>query len=67
MAGRKKPTHSLCLVRKDETGGKFHQVGAGWKNEKGAISLALNAGVTLSWRDLEEHALYVFENTEQER
>jgi len=56
----RKPTHTLKMVAKNEHG-KFFTVGAGWETETG-ISLSLNKGVTLTWRDIQDHALYIFKD-----
>ena len=57
-----KPTHNLCMKKRDEEGGKWVQIGAGWMNDRNAISVRLNMGVTLSWRDMERYSLYLFKN-----
>jgi len=55
-----KPTHNLCIIAKEEQKGGFQTIGIGWLNDKGAISIKLNKGVTLTWRDMEDHVLYLF-------
>lgn len=59
MAG--KPTHRLLMkVKREDRSGDYAEVGAAWLSASGAISLKLNVGVTLSWRDREDTILTLF-------
>jgi hypothetical protein len=48
MAG-KKPTHTLSVLHKET--GKRGKIGVAWSDEDGSISIVLEAGVTISWKD----------------
>lgn len=62
--GGNKPTHNLCVKRKDGSG-KFIQIGAGWQNDKGQINIRLDACVVLNWREVEdEFYLTLFPNAQ---
>lgn len=64
--GGDKPTHNLCIKRKDQRrvgSSAFVQVGVGWQNEKGQISIRLDAGVSLNWRDCDDLWITLFPNT----
>jgi hypothetical protein len=60
-----KPTHFLCIKRKDDKRAKFDNIGCGWINDKGQIKLKVNIGVVLSWRDLDDLTLYLFPNKDK--
>jgi hypothetical protein len=47
--GGRKPDFNLSAKPRDGRPG--NKVGAGWINDDGSISIALNVGVTLSWND----------------
>jgi len=55
-----KPTHFLCIKRKENKNEKFHNVGVGWENDKGQVKLKIDDGVVLSWRDMDTFTLYLF-------
>lgn len=61
----KQPTHNLMM--KDKDGGKAARVGALWTNSAGGLSLKLNRGVVLSWRDTEDCWLTVWPADEADR
>lgn len=44
-----RPTHRLKILHKASR--RSTELAAGWQNEDGSISLVLNPGVELSWRD----------------
>ena len=47
-----KPTHRLkAKVRTDDNSGAYGDVGAAWLNENGSLSVRLNIGIVLDWRD----------------
>lgn len=52
---RDAPTHNLCVKaegKKNQKGNDFfHQVGVGWMNEKGQVSIKLDPGTVLRWDD----------------
>jgi hypothetical protein len=48
MSERKKPTHVLFVKKK---GGHSFQVGVGWSNDWGGVSIRLNPFVTLTDHD----------------
>lgn len=51
----RKPTHKLVMKHKDGNS-KSREVGAMWTQEGGdGMSLVLNMGVTISWRDSQDH------------
>jgi hypothetical protein len=51
MAG-KAPSHNLCVrERSDDPKAPFAVVGVGWVNDNGNVSLRLNPGASISWRD----------------
>ena len=53
MTGGRKPTHNLCLGVSEEDGTiKWRQLGVGWVNENGAISISLNECTVISQRDI---------------
>lgn len=62
----RKPTHDLCMIQRDGKKGGFQTIGAGWTTEKGDISIKLNRGVIISWRDMDDHALYIFKKTDRQ-
>lgn len=55
------PTHFLLMKTKGELG-KATRVGALWLNTKGGLSLKLNKGVSLSWRDCLDCWLTIWPN-----
>lgn len=62
MSGQR-PTHTLSMVPKGDRSkkGRWSPIGVGWLSTNGnAISLKLNPGVSISWRDLETHDIYLF-------
>ena len=59
-----KPTHTLCMKPSESPHAKWVTVGAGWENESESgtyISIRLNRGITLTWRDMEDMSLALFE------
>jgi hypothetical protein len=48
MSGQR-PTYRVCVLHK-ESGAKG-TIGAAWQKDDGSISVRLEAGVTISWRD----------------
>lgn len=54
----KRPSHRLKLL--DKVTGRSGEVGAGWQNKDGSISVRLNMGVVLSEVDLEGRSLTLF-------
>ena len=58
------PHYDLCLVTKKTDEG-FQTIGCGWDTDKGDITLKLNRGTVISWRDMVDHALYVFKRKEK--
>lgn len=63
-------TFSLVLSPKvegwDRDGRRWLPVGVGWSTRSGGVRIKLNAGVSISWRDLEDHDLYVFPSKPKE-
>ena len=53
------PTHDLCIAPRDRGSG-FQTIGVGWLNDEGGISIKLNRGIVLSWRDMTDNTVYVF-------
>jgi len=49
MTGAKKPTHVLKIKVKDSPAKA--NVGVGWANDDGSMSISLNPGTILDWRD----------------
>jgi hypothetical protein len=49
----RQPTHDLCIAEKlsDGTLGRKGRIGCGWLNADGSMSVALNPGTVLDWRD----------------
>jgi hypothetical protein len=58
--GGRKPDFNLSAKPKDGRPG--NKVGAGWINDDGSISIALNVGTTLSWNDELFIGLFPVEN-----
>lgn len=61
-----KPTHTLCMKPRGTTPKKesWVAVGSGWEHENDTgsyIAIRLNRGVTLTWRDMEDMKLALFE------
>jgi len=66
MAGRL-PEYDLCIIDREGGEGGFQNIGVGWSTRDGrGVALKLNKGVTLTWRDMDDHALYVFKRTERQ-
>lgn len=67
MTKAPKPTHTLCMKPQNGPRDKWVPVGAGWAHEsdhengKPWITLRLNRGITLTWRDMEDMKLALFE------
>lgn len=53
-----KPTHRLKLLHAPSQ--RTSEVGVGWLNEDGSISVVLQVGVTLDWRDKQDCVLTLF-------
>lgn len=47
------PTHDLCVAERlpDGSLGRKGKVGVGWLNADGSMSISLNPGTVLDWRD----------------
>ena len=52
-----RPDWKLKMTSKDPSVTTYSDVGAGWTNSKGGISIKLDAGVVLNWRDYEDYYL----------
>ena len=53
-----RPTHELAMLTKE--GGYWSPIGVAWTNERGGITLKLNAGVNLNWTDTEQYKVMLF-------
>lgn len=60
------PTHLIKMKSRDTSVSDSSTVGVGWMNDKGGISLSLNKGVFLSWRDLADHIIMIWPNLPKE-
>jgi hypothetical protein len=49
----RKPEYILKCSRKDKSNSKFGKIGAGWVNDSGTISVVLDVGVALHWKDMD--------------
>ena len=60
-----RPTH-LLKYKEKRSGSKrrWHRVGAGWLNENNVITIQLERGIVLDWRDEKEWLLAMVENDE---
>ena len=54
-----RPTHRLVIKRKDKQGPGTY-AGAAWTTEQGWLSIRLNPGIVLSFRDCDEHYMTLF-------
>ena len=61
-----RPTHDLCIIRRESKKGGFHNIGVGWKTDGEGIAIQLNDGVVISWRDNKDCAFYIFKKTDGE-
>lgn len=56
------PDYNLCIRRNDGSG-RSVQIGCAWVNEKsGAISIKLDPGSVIHWRDMDDCYLSLFKN-----
>jgi hypothetical protein len=46
-----RPTHRVCITRKDPERKTRTYAGVAWENENGCISIVLNPGIIVDWRD----------------
>jgi len=53
-----KPTHRLKMLHRQSK--STNDVGAGWLNEDGSISVVLNVGTALDWHDKHDCVLTLF-------
>ena len=60
------PSHHLMMKSRDDKS-KASRVGALWTNAAGGLSLKLNRGVVLSWRDTADCWLTVWPNDGDQR
>lgn len=58
MSEKAKPTHRLKMLHKVSKASS--EVGVGWQNPDGSISVVLNVGTVLSWHDRHECILTLF-------
>lgn len=57
----RKPTHRLSMkIKQEDRKGEYAEVGSGWATPEGVISVKLNVGVVLDWRDREGTILTLF-------
>ena len=59
-----RPTHLLKMKSRDDSDGPWVRMGVGWENNKGNVTLSLNMGVVLNWRDKEDYILILVPNNE---
>ena len=56
MTGTRQPDYILTAVMKKKSPGSGKRrrgnIGTAWYNDKGGLSITLNPGVELSWRDM---------------
>lgn len=57
------PTHLLKMKSRDPEKNDSATIGVGWMNNLGGISLYLNKGVMISWRDLGDQVFMLWPNT----
>lgn len=53
-----KPTHKLKMLQKSTKA--YNEVGAGWQNADGSISVVLGVGIVLDWHDRLDCVLTLF-------
>ena len=63
------PSHHLLMKRKrsDGTdGGPQIRIGCAWETPSGLLSLRLNPGTVISWRDMDDYLIGLFPNLPEE-
>ncbi len=60
------PDFILKMKSRDRDLKDTARIGAGWLNSKGSIGIKLNKGVTISYRDCDDHIFTLWPNDDEE-